>query len=125
MKFVNQWMLSHIEDGDKLLNKPVLFTEFGLSNLNKDFEPSQRDELYQLIFDIIYNSAKRNKSGAGTIIWQFLVDGMEEYNDDFGFVPWEKPSLYKLVTEQSCRLTEIHGLIQYSANLKVLCAQRQ
>ncbi|XP_044502965.1 mannan endo-1,4-beta-mannosidase 2-like [Mangifera indica] len=125
MKFVNQWMLSHIEDGDKLLNKPVLFTEFGLSNLNKDFEPSQRDELYQLIFDIIYNSAKRNKSGAGTIIWQFLVDGMEEYNDDFGFVPWEKPSLYKLVTEQSCRLAEIHGLIQYNANLKVLCAQRQ
>lgn len=126
MKFVYKWMKSHIEDGDKVLNKPVLFTEFALSNLNKDYEPSQRDILYKMIFDVIYKSAKRNKSGAGTFIWQFFVEGMEEYNDDFGFVPWEKPSLYKLVTQQSSRLARVHRPTQLNAaNLRALCSQKQ
>lgn len=118
-------MLSHIEDGDRELNKPVLFTEYGLSNLNKDFEPSQRDRLYRTILDIIYKSAKRKKSGAGALIWQYFVEGMEEYNDDFGVVPWERSSTYELMTEQSCRLARISGLTQENKNLKELCSQRQ
>lgn len=32
LKFVSKWMVSHIEDGDKELKKPVMFTEFGWSN---------------------------------------------------------------------------------------------
>lgn len=118
-------MISHIEDGDRVLKKPVLFTEFGLSNLNKDYHPSQRDRFYKMIFDIIYKSAKRNKSGAGTFIWQLFVEGMEEYNDDFGFVPWEVPSLYKVMTDHSCRLARIHGFVQRKGNLKELCLHKQ
>ncbi|KAG2323647.1 hypothetical protein Bca4012_059117 [Brassica carinata] len=57
-------MLSHIEDGDKELKKPVLFTEFGLSNLNKDNEPSQRDQFYRTIFDVVYKSAKRKRTSS-------------------------------------------------------------
>lgn len=118
-------MLSHIEDGNKELRKPVMFTEFGLSNLNKDFEPSQRDRFYGTIYNIIYKSAKKGGSGAGALIWQYLVEGMEEYNDDFGMVPWERPSLYALVVRQSCRLARFEGLTQQQANLKAWCKQRQ
>lgn len=118
---MSKWILSHIEDGDKELKKPVMFTEFGLSNLNSDFQPSQRDRLYKTVLDIIYKSAKRNRSGAGALIWQFFVEGMEEYNDDFGIVPWERPSIYKLITEQSCRLARIRGLNQLKGNLRELC----
>ncbi|KAF9670761.1 hypothetical protein SADUNF_Sadunf13G0102400 [Salix dunnii] len=84
LKYVSKWMLSHIEDGHYELNKPVFFTEFGLSNLNKDFQPSQRDRFYKTIFDIIYKSAKRKRAGAGALIWQLFVEGMDEFNDDFG-----------------------------------------
>ncbi|KAK7845065.1 mannan endo-1 [Quercus suber] len=106
-------MLSHIEDGDRELKKPVMFTEFGLSNLNKDYQPSQRDRFYKTIFDVIYKSAKKNRAGAG----------MEEYNDDFGIVPWERRSTYSLITEQSCNLARIRGLNQLKGYLKELCLE--
>lgn len=118
-------MLSHIEDGAKVLNKPVFFTEYGLSNLIKDFKPTMRDKLYKTILDVVYKSAKRKRSAAGALIWQLLVEGMEEYNDDFGMVPWERRSTYNLLTEQSCRLAKISGLSLGEGNLKELCSQRQ
>lgn len=91
--------------------KPVTFTEFGLSNLNKGFEPSQRDRFYKVIYDIMFKSAKRKKSGAGSFVWQFLVGGMEEYNDDFGIVPWDRPLTYQLITEHSCNLAAVQGVL--------------
>ncbi|XP_009757173.1 mannan endo-1,4-beta-mannosidase 2 [Nicotiana tabacum] len=124
LKFAAKWMLSHIEDGDKELRKPIMFTEFGLSNENDDFEPVQRDRFYKMVLDIIYKSAKRNRSGAGSFIWQFLVEGMELYNDDFGIVPWERPSTYQLITEQSCRLAREHGVLPtQTEHLKDFCTR--
>nr|AYP70955.1 beta-mannosidase 2 [Actinidia deliciosa] len=122
LKYVYNFTVSHIEDGDKELKKPVMFTEFGLSNLNKGFEPSQRDRFYKVIFDILYRSAKKKKSGAGSFVWQFLVGGMEDYNDDFGIVPWERPSTYRLITEQTCRLAAVQGVLpSQKDHLKELC----
>uniref|UniRef100_A0A5B6Z2K3 mannan endo-1,4-beta-mannosidase n=1 Tax=Davidia involucrata TaxID=16924 RepID=A0A5B6Z2K3_DAVIN len=126
LKYISRWMVSHIEDGGKELKKPVMFTEFGLSNLNKDFEPSQRERFYKTVFNIIYKSARKNGPGAGSFIWQLLVGGMEEYNDDFGIVPWERPSMYQLITEHSCRLAQIQGvLVSQKEHLEDLCSQRR
>ncbi|XP_022764073.1 mannan endo-1,4-beta-mannosidase 5-like isoform X3 [Durio zibethinus] len=122
--YVSKWVHSHIEDCDKVLKKPVMFTEYGLSNQNKDFQPSQREQFYRTILDIIYKSAKKKGSGAGALVWQFFVEGMEEYNDDFGLVPWESPSIYKLTIEQSCRLARIQEHSQEKENLKELCSKR-
>ncbi|CAA2986783.1 mannan endo-1,4-beta-mannosidase 2-like [Olea europaea var. sylvestris] len=125
LRFVSKWMISHIEDGDKDLKKPIMFTEFGLSNEDLDFDPSLRERFYKVILDISYKSAKRNKSGAGTLVWQFLVEGMEEFNDEFGIVPWKRPSTYQLFTEQSCRLARIQGALpSQEKHLKKLCGQR-
>ncbi|KAL2476748.1 Mannan endo-1 [Abeliophyllum distichum] len=125
LRFVSKWMISHIEDGDKDLKKPVMFTEFGLSNEDLDFDPAQRERFYKVILDILHKSAKRNKSGAGTLVWQFLVEGMEEFNDEFGIVPWKRPSTYQLFTEQSCRLARIQGALpSQEEHLKKLCKQR-
>ncbi|XVF66826.1 hypothetical protein PTKIN_Ptkin10aG0068900 [Pterospermum kingtungense] len=117
--YVIKWMRSHIEDCDKELKKPVMFTEYGLSNQNKDFQPSQREQFYRTILDIIYKSAKKKGSGAGALVWQFFVEGMEKYNDDFGIVPWESPPIYKLTVEQSCRLARI----QEQGIMKELCSK--
>ncbi|XP_058209043.1 mannan endo-1,4-beta-mannosidase 2-like [Rhododendron vialii] len=122
LKYIKKWTVSHIEDCDAELKKPVMFTEFGLSNLNKDFKPSQRDQFYKVIYDIIYKSAKRKKSGAGSFVWQFLVGGMEEYNDDFGIVPWDRPLTYQLITEHSCKLAAVQGVLpSQKDHLKELC----
>ncbi|KAL6553956.1 Mannan endo-1,4-beta-mannosidase 2 [Orobanche minor] len=125
LKFVSKWMLSHIEDGDKELKKPIMFTEFGLSTENKDFTPSQREKFYKVILDIIHKSAVKNRSGAGSLVWQFLVEGMEEFNDDFGIVPWKRQSTYKIFTEQSCRLARIQGALPTQMDyLRKLCTRR-
>lgn len=107
INYISKWVISHIEDGDKELKKPVLFTEFGLSNKNKDFDHSHRDVLYKSIYDIIYDSAKKNGAGAGALAWQFMAEDMEEYNDEFGIVPHARPSMYVLIKEQSCRLAAL------------------
>ncbi|KAL6329915.1 hypothetical protein AAG906_039830 [Vitis piasezkii] len=126
LKYVSKWMLSHIEDGDKELKKPVMFTEFGFSTDNKNFHPSKRDRFFKTVFDVMYQSARKNGAGAGSFVWQFLVGGMEEYNDDFGIVPWERPATYRLITEHTCRLARIQGgLAQQKASLKDLCSRRR
>lgn len=124
LKYIKKWTVSHIEDCNKELMKPVTFTEFGLSNLNKGFEPSQRDRFYKVIYDIMFKSAKRKKSGAGSFVWQFLVGGMEEYNDDFGIVPWDRPLTYQLITEHSCNLAAVQGVLpSQKDHLKELCSR--
>ncbi|XP_058218687.1 mannan endo-1,4-beta-mannosidase 2-like [Rhododendron vialii] len=126
LKYVSKWMVSHIEDGDKELRKPIMFTEFGLSNLSKGFQPSQRERFYKIAYDVIYESAQKNDSGAGSFVWQFLVGGMEEYNDDYGIVPWESPSMYRLITQHSCRLAISQGVLpSQKEHLKELCLQRR
>ncbi|GAA0143148.1 hypothetical protein LIER_03901 [Lithospermum erythrorhizon] len=123
LKYVAKWMLSHIEDGDRELQKPIMFTEFGLSNENEDFDLDKRDRFNKVILDVILKSAKRKRSGAGSFVWQFLVEGMEEYNDDFGIVPWQRPSTYKLFTAQSCRLARLQGTLPTQAEyLKQICS---
>ncbi|MFS7893552.1 putative mannan endo-1,4-beta-mannosidase [Helianthus anomalus] len=102
LMFVAKWMRSHIEDGDQVLKKPVMFIKFGLSDLNKE------------------------KGGRGRIFaWQFFVEGMEDYNDDFGIVPWKRASTYEIIIQHTCRLAKAHGTIaSQKENLKHLCNQR-
>lgn len=115
-------MLSHIDDGDEVLKKPVLFSEYGLSKKNQNFTVSDREKMYDTILNIVYKSAKRNKSGAGALVWQFLVGGMEEYSDDYGIVPAESRSTQSLFIKQSCRLGKTKGWInQQDVNFKALC----
>lgn len=106
-RFVSKWVKSHIEDGEKMLNKPVLFTEFGLSNKANGFDHAHRLLFYKSIYDTIYESAKRNGAGSGAFIWQLMVEGMEIFHDSFAFVPESIPSLHSLLKEQSCRLATL------------------
>ncbi|CAN4103321.1 unnamed protein product [Withania somnifera] len=123
LKFATKWMLSHIEDGDRELKKPVLFTEFGLSN---DFEPAQRDRFLKMVLDVIHKCSERSRSGAGSFFWQFLVEGMERFNDEYGIIPWESPSTYRLITQQSCRLAKVQGLLSTQIEqVKNFCASRK
>ncbi|KAH7651357.1 Mannan endo-1,4-beta-mannosidase protein, partial [Dioscorea alata] len=125
MRYINKWIISHIEDGNKELKKPVLLTEFGLSDKNKDFDHSHRDKLYKSIFDIMYKSAIENGAGAGALIWQLMVQGMEKYADDYVIVPGELPFIDELVKKQSCRLLALQDAKQmrrHKQNVDQICS---
>lgn len=104
VKYLSNWVDAHINDGENVLKKPVLFTEVGALLVTKTGGLYDRDILLRMVYDQIYESAKRREAGAGVLIWQLLVEGVEEYSDKYSFVAWKCPSTYKLILEQSCRL---------------------
>ncbi|XP_010252627.1 PREDICTED: mannan endo-1,4-beta-mannosidase 6-like [Nelumbo nucifera] len=105
--YLSKWVDYHVNDSEYVLKKPVLFTEVGSSLHAKEQGTYDRDFLLKIVYDKIYESAKRRQAGAGALIWQLLVEKMEDYGDQFSLVAWEHPSTYKLILEQSCRLRSI------------------
>ncbi|KAL2483850.1 Mannan endo-beta-1 [Forsythia ovata] len=104
VKYLSKWVDAHINDSENVLKKPVLFTEVGALLTTRTGGSYDRDVLLRTVYNKIYESAKKREAGAGVLIWQLLVEGVEEYSDKFSFVPWKYPSTYKLILEQSCRL---------------------
>lgn len=105
LNFISHWLDTHITDGENLLKKPVLFTEVGYPLNVKGEGVYYGDTLLKRVYDRISESVKKGQAGAGTLIWQLLVEGMEEYGDRFSLVAWKHPSTYKLILEQSCKLS--------------------
>ncbi|KAH9605362.1 hypothetical protein KSS87_011741 [Heliosperma pusillum] len=103
MNFASKWIDSHIKDAENVLKKPVVFTEVGsVSNVESQGVYS-KIYLFRIVYDKIYESATKGQAGAGAMIWQLLVEDMDEYGDRFSLVAWNHPSIYKLIVKQSCR----------------------
>ncbi|KAL3627398.1 hypothetical protein CASFOL_028761 [Castilleja foliolosa] len=102
--YLSNWLDTHISDSENVLKKPVLFTEIGAPLTVQEGGLYDRDILLKTAYDKIYRSAGKRGAGAGVLIWQLLVEGVEEYSDRFSLVASKYPSTYKLILEQSCRL---------------------
>uniref|UniRef100_A0A0D9V5K3 mannan endo-1,4-beta-mannosidase n=1 Tax=Leersia perrieri TaxID=77586 RepID=A0A0D9V5K3_9ORYZ len=123
LKFMTRWITSHVEDGDRELDKPVLVTEFGLSHQVEGFDDAHRDVLYRAVYDIVHGSARRGGAAGGALVWQLAAEGMEDYHDGFSIVPSERPSMMRLMKEQSCRLAAVrYGEEKARKALKTVCA---
>ncbi|XP_068643122.1 mannan endo-1,4-beta-mannosidase 6-like [Aristolochia californica] len=106
-KYLANWVDTHVYDGEYVLKKPVLFTEVGSTPHMKEQGIRNRDLFLKTVYDRIYESAKKGQAGAGALIWQLLLEGMEEFGDEYSLVAWEHSSTYKLIVEQSCRLRHL------------------
>ncbi|XP_039119967.1 mannan endo-1,4-beta-mannosidase 6-like [Dioscorea cayenensis subsp. rotundata] len=116
VKYLARWVDSHVNDSQNVLKKPVLFTEVGSHLRIKENGSYDRDILLKTVYDKIYESAELGQAGAGALIWQLIIEGMGDYEDEFSFTAKEHPSTYKLIMQQSCRLrnlfrkTDIHSM---------------
>ncbi|KAH9609603.1 hypothetical protein KSS87_014075 [Heliosperma pusillum] len=104
MNFVSKWMDSHISDAENILKKPVVFTEVGCRTDVKGQGIYNRKSMFTTVYDKIFESAKKGQAGGGAMIWQLLVEDMNEYGDPFSLVAWNEPTIYQLILKQSCRL---------------------
>jgi mannan endo-1,4-beta-mannosidase len=86
------------------LKKPVLFSEVGSRSISGQNGTHDRDILLTVVYDRIYESAKRRGAGSGALIWQLTIEQMQRFRDDFSLVARSNPSTYKLIKHQSCRL---------------------
>ncbi|KAG9445327.1 hypothetical protein H6P81_016667 [Aristolochia fimbriata] len=106
-KYLANWVDTHVSNGEFVLKKPVLFTEVGSTPHMKEEGIHNRDLFLKIVYDRIYESAKKGQAGAGALVWQLLLEGMEDFGDEYSFVAWEQSSTYKLIVEQSCRLRHL------------------
>uniref|UniRef100_A0A6V7QSK0 mannan endo-1,4-beta-mannosidase n=1 Tax=Ananas comosus var. bracteatus TaxID=296719 RepID=A0A6V7QSK0_ANACO len=107
IKYLSSWVDSHINDSENILRKPVLFSEIGSHINEKRNGTYDRDILLKTVYDKIYESAEKEQAGAGALIWQLMVEGMQRYGDNFSLVAREHPSTHNLIVQQSCRLAKL------------------
>lgn len=108
LRYISSWVDSHLNDSEHILKKPVLFSEVGYLQHVDGNSTVDRDILLRVVYDKIYDSARKLQAGGGALIWQLMVEGTHMYHDDFSLVARDHPSTYKLIMEQSCRLQTLY-----------------
>uniref|UniRef100_J3MDK0 mannan endo-1,4-beta-mannosidase n=2 Tax=Oryza brachyantha TaxID=4533 RepID=J3MDK0_ORYBR len=109
VRYLSSWVDSHLNDSEHILKKPVIFTEVGYLQHSDANSTVDKDIILRIVYDKIYDSARKLQAGGGALIWQLMVEGTHMYADDFSIVARDRPSTYSLITEQSCRLQRMYG----------------
>ncbi|KAH0457345.1 hypothetical protein IEQ34_012660 [Dendrobium chrysotoxum] len=107
VKYLSNWVDYHVNDSEHVLKKPVLFAEVGFHSEGKKNGSYDRDIILKLVYDKLYESAKKGEAGAGALIWQLMIEKTQAYKDEFSLVASQHPSTYKLILQQSCRLRKL------------------
>ncbi|KAK6131220.1 hypothetical protein DH2020_035034 [Rehmannia glutinosa] len=110
LSFLNDWLNSHIQDAQTILQKPLLIAEFGKSSKDNGYDAYKRDELYDTVYSAIYSSARDGGVAAGAVFWQLLTEGMDNFRDGYEIVFSESPSTAGIIAEQSQKLNKIRKM---------------
>lgn len=111
-EFVLQWIKSHLNAARKILQKPLIFTEFGKSRKDPGFTEANRDIFLETIYDTIYNLA-RSSNGclAGGLIWQIFAEGMDLYSDGYEIVLTQASSTINIIVKQAHAMFELANTV--------------
>jgi len=107
LSFLHNWIATHLEDGSRILKKPVLFAEFGKSSRDPGFNNGQRENIFRVVYEHIYASARWGGAGGGAMFWQLMAEGMSSYGDGYEVVLSQNPSTASLISSQSHKLAEL------------------
>jgi len=107
LSFLHNWIATHLEDGSRILKKPVLFAEFGKSSRDPGFNNGQRENIFRVVYEHIYASARWGGAGGGAMFWQLMAEGMSSYGDGYEVVLSQNPSTTSLISSQSHKLNEL------------------
>lgn len=109
LQFVKSWMQHHMDDSEKLLAKPVVFGEFGVSVKDAKFSLMFREAFIKTVYKTVLGSRKRGGSGGGCLLWQLFPEGTEYMDDGYAVILAKHPSTQHMLTLQSRKLRTIHG----------------
>lgn len=76
-------MQSHIDDAEKYLGMPVVFSEFGVSTKDPGYNISFRDSLISTVYNTVLDSVRKGGGGGGSLVWQVFPDGTEYMDDGY------------------------------------------
>lgn len=106
-------MEAHIEDAEKYLGMPVIFSEFGVSRKDPGYNSSYRDTLISTVYKTLLNSTKNGGSGAGSLLWQLFPDGTDYMDDGYAIVLSKSPSTSNLISLHSTRLAIFNSMCSW------------
>lgn len=118
LNFLNNWLRTHIRDAQYVLKKPLLLTEFGKSAKDPNFSTYQRDQLFNLVYNNIYLSAKHGGAAAGGLFWQLLADGMDSFGDGYDVILSQGTSTANLIGQQGRRLYQVRKIFARMRNVQ-------
>ncbi|KAL4578074.1 hypothetical protein LXL04_014190 [Taraxacum kok-saghyz] len=105
-EFVKKWINAHIEDCNSILGKPLLIAEFGKSSYSAGFSVEARDEYFNNIFNMFFESARNGGSCSGTTFWQVMAEGMD-WGDGYQVVLNQNPSTAAVIAQQTQRISSL------------------
>ncbi|XAR59604.1 Mannan endo-1,4-beta-mannosidase [Bertholletia excelsa] len=105
--FVDRWIQAHINDSERVLGKPLILAEFGKSSRSAGYSVSSRDEYFQHIYDLIYDSARADGPCGGELFWQLMPPGMDSFRDGYEVVFQENPSTSDLIAQEARKLSAL------------------
>ncbi|KAK9062011.1 hypothetical protein SSX86_019195 [Deinandra increscens subsp. villosa] len=118
LNFLNNWLRTHISDAQYILKKPLLLTEFGKSVKDPNFSPYKRDQVFIMVYNNIYLSAKHGGAAAGGLFWQLLAEGMESFGDGYEVVLSRGTSTANIIGQQGHRLYQIRKIFARMRNVQ-------
>ncbi|CAI5521818.1 unnamed protein product [Closterium sp. Naga37s-1] len=86
LAYFKNFVKGHLEDGDGVLNMPVLIGEFGPESIKKlpDGSMARRNEVYSTLYQIVLESVKKGGSAGATLFWQIKADDLRSWDDGKG-----------------------------------------
>lgn len=109
-------MQSHIDDAEKYLDMPVIFSEFGVSAKDPGYNATFRDVMMSTVYNTLLDSARKGGSGGGSLVWQMFPDGTEYMDDGYAIILSKSPSTTKIISRHSTRLTLFNSLCQWKCH---------
>ncbi|KAJ0823774.1 putative mannan endo-1,4-beta-mannosidase [Helianthus annuus] len=111
-EFVEKWVKAHIEDCKAVLRKPLLIAEFGKSSWSTGYTVKARDDYFQNIFNMAYESARSDGSCSGTTFWQVMAEGMDNWGDGYQVVLEQNPSTAAVIAQQSQKISSLNSVME-------------
>ncbi|XP_016506608.2 mannan endo-1,4-beta-mannosidase 1-like [Nicotiana tabacum] len=112
LAWMQRWVTSHWEDAKTILKKPLVLSEFGKSSRDQGYNLSSRDTFMSSVYRNIYNLAKEGGTMAGSLVWQLMAQGMENYDDGYCIVLGQNPSTTGIISGQSHAMTTLANRIE-------------
>ena len=91
-------MWNHWEDARNILKKPLVIAEFGKRSKDGLVE---RDLYIGSIYRDIYRYATSGGTMSGSLVWQVMAQGMDDYHDGYEIILSQSPSTAGIISRQS------------------------
>mmetsp|Transcript_12908 Transcript_12908/g.24418 ORF Transcript_12908/g.24418 Transcript_12908/m.24418 type:complete len:540 (-) Transcript_12908:1800-3419(-) len=106
--FQTKWIDSHVEVARTKLHKPIIVQEFGKKEDPAEKDSKERDEVFQLVENVVEGSALEKGELKGSLFWNWEIDLLVGAKED-PYTLEEGDSTFELVNAHALKM---HNLSQ-------------